>query len=125
MAVFSIQLSDETFEKYAKGSPEDPRKGIEAQLERFKDVPVGERALIFDAESRKGLEGLFQRPIEDAAKLTEWVRRLQEIAVGGLSIPLTEAQVKRISTDARFFAVTPEKILKDRVGVALMQAIGV
>lgn len=125
MAILSITLPDETFAEYAKHCPDDPRRGIEAQLERFKGLPPGERVLFFDEKSRSELERLFQRPIEDPAKLVEWVKKLQELNVAGIEVPLTEGQAKRLASDAKFFNTTPEKLVKTRVTTALRDAIGV
>lgn len=124
MAIVSISLKDETFEKYSTYSPEDPRKGIETQLERFKGIPPSERALIFNSEDRGEIEKLFGRPIEAAAELVKWVKRLQEVNVGGIDIPLTEPQVKKLESDARFFGEKAETMLPRKARTALRDAIG-
>lgn len=124
MALVNIVLPDETFAEYAKNSPESPQKGIEAQLERFKGIPPQERALVFTSEERGLLEKLFGRPIEAAGDLVKWIKKLQEIEVGGLSVPLTEGQVKRLQSNATFFGEKPEVMLARKVRTALFDALG-
>lgn len=123
--ICSIALKDETYETYAKYSPESPQKGIEAQLERFKGIPPGERALIFTSEERGVLEKLFMRPIEAAGDLVKWVQKLQEIEVGGVTVALTEGQVKRLATNAKFFGEKAASLLERKVRTALADSIGV
>lgn len=123
--ICSIALPDETFEAYAKYTPESPQKGIEAQLERFKGIPPSERALIFTSSERGSLEKLFGRPIEAAGDLEKWIRKLQEVEVGGVSVPLSEGQVKRLASNANFFGEKPRVMLERKIRTALNDAIGV
>ncbi len=124
MAILSITLLDKTFETYAKYSPASPAKGIEAQLERFKTISPKERALVFSSEERGEIEKLYGMPIEKAADLIKWLKKLQEVQVGGLTLPLTEGQVKRLESNAKFFGTTPMVLLKQKVQGALFDALG-
>lgn len=122
--ICSITLPDEVFQKYAEASPESPQKGIEKQLIRFVGIPVDERPLVFSSEERKEIEKLFGRPLEAAGDLVKWVKKLQEIEVGGVTVALTEGQVKRLQTNAHFFNQKPETMLVQKVQTALLQALG-
>lgn len=124
MANVSITLDDKTFEQYSKYDPVDPRKGLETQLERFKGIPPTERALVFTSEERGAIEKLVGRPIERAEDLVKWVTRLQVIDVGGVQVPLTEVQIKRLESDARFFGEKAETMLSRKARTALRDAIG-
>lgn len=124
MAIKTIRISDETMAKYQEMHPQNPTLAIENQLEKFKEVSYKERVLLFDSTSRKDLEHLVGKPIEDAHEFVQWVRKLIVFKVGELEISLTDAQRKRLEGEAKFYAQPLDGYVKSRVESAIRMGLG-
>lgn len=124
MALITITLSDETFQKYGKLYPGNVAKGLGEQLERFKDYPPQERLLFLKPEHRRELESLNRQPIEGPDELVKLVKFLLGIRVGGVEVPLSVPQMKRAESRARFWKKETRDFLVDQVKKGLVYALG-
>jgi hypothetical protein len=115
MAKVLIILPDETYEKYAKHTPQSPQTGIERQLERFKDYSPSERALLFRPAERQALEKVFGNPIEDQKKFVAFVEGLMSVEIGDVKVTLSPEQIKRVAGEAKFFGREVNEFLKDKL----------
>ncbi len=124
MAIKTIRLDDATLLKYQEMHPQNPTLAIENQLERYKNCSYKERILIFDAETRKELEKLYGKPIEDAPDMLRWVKNCLVFKAGDVEIPLTEGQRKRLQGEALHMGANLNDYLKKRIENAIFNAIG-
>ena len=125
MALVSLSIPDELYAVYSAMNPEKPiQQALTKQLERFKEFPAHDRALIFPPEVRKALEGIYGGPVEDFEKFLVWVRSMAALKVDGVELVLSEGQRKRLVSEANFYERSYEMHAKQRLQQALESAIG-
>lgn len=122
--IFSIKLDDSVYSTYAEFDKNSPQRAIERQLVRFKDFPPNERAVILRPEERKELETLHQTTFDSGKELVEWVKKLKALEVGGVTLHLSDGQMKRINDWATFYGKPREEWLKTKLQEALNSAFG-
>ena len=119
MALLTIRLSDETLLKYGTYQPESPEGAIERQLERFKDLDPGERALTLGVEDLTQLQTALGVQVEKPVDLVRAI--LKHVGTG---VNLSEWQQKRLEQAAGFHKQEPKEFLKSVVGKAVAVALG-
>lgn len=125
MAIKTIRVSDETMAKYQEMHPQNPTLAIENQLEKFRDVSYKDRVLLFSPETRKELEHLVGRPIENDAEFVNWVKKILVFKMDGIEIALTDGQRKRLEGEAKFYSQPLDKYIRMRVQSAVQGGLGV
>lgn len=111
MAVKTIRIPDELLSCYEAMDPHDPLKAIVKQLERFKHISAGDRAVILPNEVRQDLERVYGRPIEDFDRFAAWVRGLATLRVGEADVILSAGQKKAIAHEATAQGMTVTSFL--------------
>ncbi|MGH7274446.1 MAG: hypothetical protein ACREIQ_08330 [Nitrospiria bacterium] len=104
MALITISISDELAQKYAEMDPKKPTQmAITKQLDRFKDIDIQDRALIFTKEARKRVEAIYGKPLENVEEFATWLARLAAMKLDDYPLTLSDGQRKRLATEAQFW----------------------
>ena len=102
MAILTITVPDELVAFYGKYD-KNPAKAMGEQLKKFANHDPMSRVVVLPDEVRQTLEEMIGLPIEDPRKLVDWVRGLVSAKIGGLDIKLTDTQMQRIRSFAKFW----------------------
>lgn len=107
----SVNLPESLFEQYKKIAGSKPVNNIlEAQLQRYVDIPANERILIVAGQDRVALEALFGGiHILTVPDLIARIKRLCNVKFGEVDIPLTAAEAEEIDNRARRNNRTPQE----------------
>lgn len=123
MAVLSVVLPDEVVATYAKYD-KNPANAVAAQVVKYQYHDPKDRVVVLPTVIRKELEGLMGRPLEDPFKFIEWLRSLISADIGGVSVPLTEGQTKRVQSIAQFWKRPVKDVLDQKAKQALGMVLG-
>jgi hypothetical protein len=83
-----------------------------------------ERVVVLSSEARKRLEHIFGGPIEDGDRFAEWLEKQLSVQIGGVMVPLSEGQRKRIAAWAEKGGLPPAQVLKDAALKIAVTALG-
>jgi hypothetical protein len=118
----TLSIPDETYQKYAEMNPEKPvQMAISAQLKRFEDLKLSDRALVVPREERVALERAYGRPIEDFPAFVRWIEGLSSLTVDGFRLQLSDGQRKRLAQEAA--AWLPGRPAEEYVSRRLLNAL--
>lgn len=122
--LITIKIPDELYVRYSERNPSSPQKEIEKTLERFADIPHSDRLLVVPKEVRQELEKLTGAPIEKWDRFLSFFKDALSVRAGGVNVPLTEGQTKRLKAQAEFFKQDPQSFIETKVKSALFSYLG-
>jgi len=121
--ILSLKISDETYEKFGRQNPKNPREAIEKVIENFSDVGSG-KVVILTGEPLAALQKIVGQ-IDEPQQVPLRVAKIASVKIGSLSFPLSESQLKGIADKALFYKQTPEQFATEQINKALRNALGV
>lgn len=121
--ILSVKVADETYEKYGRQNPKNPREPIERVVEKYADVGSG-KVILLTGEPLAALQKLLGQ-IDEPQQLPLKVAQATSVKVGDLLFPLSESQLKGIKDMAAHQAITPEAYATREIQKALRNALGV
>ena len=121
--ILSLKIADETYEKYGRQNPKNPREPIERVVEKYADVGTG-KVILLTGEPLKAVQELLGQ-IDEPQQIALKVAKATSIRVGELTFPLSESQQKCIKDMATHQAITPEAYALREIKKALQNALGV
>jgi len=121
--ILSLKIADETYEKYGRQNPKNPREPIERVIERYADVGTG-KLILLTGEPLKAIQELLGQ-IDEPQQLALKVAKVTSVRIGELSFPLSESQQKGIKDMAAHQAIPPEAYAVREIQKALRNALGV
>ena len=124
MALHTIRLSDETAALYAKHSPDSPVKGIEHQLERFKNLPPGEPVMVLPTSVTKELERLGGKSFGTPEEILPAIRKLLTFHLEKLELSISAAQAQKLEKVAAFWKKSPVEWLQTSIRDFLVNQLG-
>lgn len=121
--ILSVKVADETYEKYGRQNPKNPREPIERVIEKYAEIGSG-KVILLTGEPLAATQRLLGQ-IDEPKQLVERVAKATAVRVGELAFPLSESQLKGIKDKAAFFAKSPEDFAREQIQKALVNALGV
>ena len=121
--ILSLKIADETYEKYGRQNPKNPRESIERVIEKYADIGSGKVVLLM-GEPLKAIQDLLGQ-IDEPQQLALKVAKVTSVKIGDLHFPLSESQLKGIKDMATHQAITPEAYATREIQKALRNALGV
>jgi hypothetical protein len=118
-------LSDETYEKYGKLNPQNPRYAIEQVAEKFVDAGYNRKTLVLSGEFLAKLQNLVGVPLDTPEGLEDALRRAVSVKIDGVDVALTPSQRKSLADNAAFFKQDPVKFAEQKIKQGLVAALGV
>jgi hypothetical protein len=124
LALITIRLSDETFQKYAQYDMESPERALQRQLEANKDHDPGQRRLVVSGQDLSALERAVGKQFETATSLLHAFGPLAQLKLDEVQVSLTEWQRKRLLQAATFAGKEPSAFLEDLLKRSLQTVLG-
>lgn len=121
--ILSLKISDETYEKFGRQNPKNPREPIERLIEKYADIGTG-KVVFITGESLAALQKLIGQ-IDEPKQILEKVEKLTSVQIGGTVMPLSESQLKHIKDYSAHQGITPFEYTVREVQKALRNALGV
>lgn len=117
-----LKILDDTEQTYLSRNPKNRYKAMEETLERFKDVDPKGRFLMLLPEDVRDLENLLRDQVPSGKALLTLVKRLVNVSVGGVEVPMVEQQLTAINERAAFHGVEPKVYLERELEKAINHA---
>jgi hypothetical protein len=121
--ILSLKVADETYEKYGRQNTKNPREPIERVIEKYADIGSG-KVVILTGEPLAALQKLIGQ-IDEPQQIALKVEKIASIQIGGLTMPLSESQLKHIKDYSAHQGITPSEYAVREVQKALRNALGV
>jgi len=93
-------VPDETYEAYGRINPVNPRKVMEALLEKFNGVDPSKKSVLLAGDTLAAIQTALGVSIDTPESLLDAVKASAGIKVDGVEVELTQAQRKKLVTQA-------------------------
>jgi hypothetical protein len=123
--IISIKIPDETYEKYGRLNPANPRYAVERVVEKFVDAGYSSKTVVLSGELLNRLQQLLGTTVDTPESLEELIRKAVSVKVDGVDVPLTPSQRKAIADSSAFFKQEPAKFAEQKIKQGLVAALGV
>ena len=123
--LLSIKLSDNTYEKYGKINPQNPRIEVERIAERFAGFPVSSKHVFLTGEVLSSIQKLLGASVDTPEGLEALIKKAVSVKVDGVDVPLTPSQLKGVQDNAAFYKQDPAKYAEQKIKQGLVSALGV
>lgn len=112
----NVSMPDELFEKYVVkyGLPGTYAR-MRAAIELCQDLEKDDRAVILCGDNRRAIEKVFQTTVDNPEKLVKLTQNLSRVALGGVDMEFTSAQLERLQMQATFHGRTLEQYIRETV----------
>jgi hypothetical protein len=112
----TVTVPDEKYdEMVAKwGETTLPKRWLEAMI-AFKEVKLGDRALVIHGKTRQDIEAQFETTLETPEKLLKLVSAMNRVKIGDLELKFTEDELARLQMQATFHGRTLEVFIMEMI----------
>jgi hypothetical protein len=113
--ILRMQVPDEVYEAFGQVNPKNPRKVMEALLEKFSGANPAGKQILIEGEELSRLQGLLSTSVDSAESLLEAIRVALLFKVDDVEVELTDAQRKKLVTQASAWKREPAEFIAQQV----------
>lgn len=113
--ILRITVPDEVYEAYGQVNPKNPRKVMEDLLVKFAGADPEKKSILVTGDELAALQKILGTSVDSSKGLLEAVRGRLTFEVGGVRVELTEAQRKKLVTQAQAWKKEPTTFIEQQV----------
>ena len=113
--ILRITVPDEIYEAYGAINPKNPRKVMEDILVKFAGVDPSRKTIIVTGDLLAEIQKLLGASLDSAAGLFGAVKERLTFQVGDVNVQLTEAQRKKLVTQAKAWNRPVDEFIAEQV----------
>lgn len=121
--IISIKIADETYEKYGKKNPSNPRSAIEAHIERFVDADNG-KTIVLNGKILAELQRLSGRQLDSPQDVLAAFVDLASYSVDGVQVILPGEQRAILRKGAEAYKEALPAFIERKVKQGLTTILG-
>ena len=113
--ILRMQVPDEVYEAYGEVNPKNPRKVMEAFLEKFAGADPSGKQILLEGTHLAELQRLLSVSVDTPGALLDAIRQSLLFKVDEVEVQLTDAQRKKLVTQAAAWKREPAEFIAQQV----------
>jgi hypothetical protein len=113
--ILRITIPDEVYETHGTVNPKNPRKVMEAILEKFQGVDPTKKSILLTDNVLSDVQSLLGTSVDTPENLLAALKQALLFRVDGVEITLTDAQRKKLVTQATAWKRDPQEFVAQQV----------
>jgi chromosomal replication initiation ATPase DnaA len=113
--ILRIQVPDAVYEAFGTVNPTNPRRSMEELLEKFAGTDPKKKQVLLEGEVLSEIQKALSTSVDSAEGLLDALKHALRFKVDGIEIQLTDAQRKKLVTQAEAWKRPVEEFIRQQV----------
>ena len=122
--ILTLKVTDELYEEIGKLNPANPRHAAEMLLARYASNGYSAKSVILSTKDLAEVQKIVGQ-VDDPASLIKALKKLASVAIGDVEVELSEGQMSRIKSNAKYYDRKVEDFAKQEIKRGLVTSLGV